>query len=370
MAIYRVITAMFKPGKARYEVRGRYLIRLIGQLLTLVRTYLISALGVAVFWILSLPLPFLLGPISACLIASLVGLDLRGQPLVNNAMRAILGVAVGATLSLPVVLSMGAMWPTLAMIPLMIAVIGAIGIPYFMRLWGFDFATSYYSAMPGGLQDMLLFGEEAGGDVRALSLIHATRVLVIVTILPFILSLAWDVDLSNPPGSPAASIPLEQLAFMIIAGGVGWQVAKRVGMFGASILGPLIVAALLAITGILQHRPPAEAIFAAQFFIGMTVGTKYAGVTGAEVRRDVAAALGFCVIILILALIFAEVAVFWGLAPHLEALLAFAPGGQAEMTVLALIVGADVAFVVAHHLLRIVAVILGAPIAARIFNRS
>ncbi|MEE4188943.1 MAG: AbrB family transcriptional regulator, partial [Roseobacter sp.] len=35
---------------------------------------------------------------------------------------------------------------------------------------------------------------------------------------------------------------------------------------------------------------------------------------------------------------------------------------------LALIVGADVAFVVAHHMLRIFVVILGAPIAARVFD--
>lgn len=80
-------------------------------------------------------------------------------------------------------------------------------MPYFQRLWGFDFATSYYSAMPGGLQDMLIFGEEAGGDVRALSLIHAPRFMVIVFALPFLLKWACDVDLSNPPGAPAASLP-------------------------------------------------------------------------------------------------------------------------------------------------------------------
>lgn len=56
------------------------------------------------------------------------------------------------------------------------------------------------------------------------------------------------------------------------------------------------------------------------------------------------------------------------IAPPLETLLAFAPGGQAEMTVLALIVGADMAFVIAHHVLRIFVVILGAPFAARVFR--
>ena len=49
-------------------------------------------------------------------------------------------------------------------------------------------------------------------------------------------------------------------------------------------------------------------------------------------------------------------------------LLAFAPGGQAELVVLALIVGADAAFVVAHHVLRMFVVILGAPLAAKLFS--
>jgi len=121
-------------------------------------------------------------------------------------------------------------------------------------------------------------------------------------------------------------------------------------------------------TGLLQHRPPAEAIWAAQFFIGMTVGVKYAGITLDEVRRDVLAALGFCVILGVLTVIFTEVIVAANLAPAMETLLAFAPGGQAELTVLAIIVGADLSFVIAHHMLRIFLVIMGAPIAARLFN--
>lgn len=331
-------------------------------------TYAVAAAGVAAFHLLALPLPWLLGPIVACLLAALTGMPLKGNKLINDAMRSILGVAVGATFTVTLLISMVDMWPTLLMIPLMIACIGALGIPYFQRVWGFDFATSYYSAMPGGLQDMLAFGEEAGGDVRALSLIHATRVMVIVVALPFILQGVWDADLSNPPGAPATSIAPSQLFLMVFCGLVGWRGAKALGMFGASILGPLILAAALALLGILQNRPPAEAIWMAQFFIGMTVGTKYVGVTMPEVRRDVTAALGFCVILLILTVIFAEAIHLMDLAPPLETLLAFAPGGQAEMTVLALIVGADMAFVIAHHVLRIFVVILGAPLAARVFN--
>ena len=331
-------------------------------------TMVIALLGVGAFDAIDLPLPWLLGPIFACLIAALVGVPLRGVKLVNDAMRGILGVAVGATITTALLATMAGMWATLILIPIMVACIAILGVPYFQRIWGFDFATSYYAAMPGGLQDMVLFGEEAGGDVRALSLIHATRVMVIVVALPFLLQWVWSADLNNPPGAPASSLPIGQMALMVFCGLVGWQVAKQVGLFGASILGPLILAAIFALAGVLEHRPPAEAIWAAQFFIGTSVGAHYAGVTGAEVRKDVAAAIGFCVILLVLTVIFAEVIHLMQLAPPMETILAFAPGGQAEMTVLALIVGADMAFVIAHHVLRIFVVILGAPLAARLLS--
>ena len=85
-----------------------------------------------------------------------------------------------------------------------------------------------------------------------------------------------------------------------------------------------------------------------------------------ELRRDVAAGVAFVVILAILAAIVTEIVVGAGLAPPIEGFLAFAPGGQAEMTVLAIIAGADLGFVVVHHLVRIMVVITGAPIAARL----
>ncbi|MEM6478586.1 MAG: AbrB family transcriptional regulator, partial [Pseudomonadota bacterium] len=332
----------------------------------IIYAFAVGLSGVAAFHFLDLPLPWLLGPITACLAAALAGVPMRGIKPVNEAMRTVLGVAVGATLTPAVIMTFPAMWPTLALIPLMVLAIGAVGLPYFMRVWRYDFPTAYYAAMPGGLQDMLVFGEEAGGNVRTLSLIHATRVLVIVVALPFLLKGIWDADLSNPPGLPAATIPPLELWIMVLCALVGWQGAKRIGLFGASILGPLILTACVTLAGLLHFRPPAEAIWAAQFFIGMTIGAKYSGITAAEVRRDIVAGLGFCLLLILLTVVFVEVIYQAGLAPGKETLLAFAPGGQAELTVLALIVGADVAFVVAHHVLRIFVVILGAPIAVRL----
>ncbi len=325
--------------------------------------------GVAAFHLLGLPLPWLLGPVASCLLAALLGVPLGGIKPVNAAMRTVLGVAAGATLTPAVLATFPSMWPTLILMPLFVLATGAIGVPYFRRLCGHDFPTAYYASMPGGLQDMVAFGEEAGGNVRALSLIHATRVLVIVVALPFLLKAIWDADLDRPPGVPVTSVASSELALMALSAGFGWWAARRVGLFGATILGPMIVAAAVTLAGFLDQRPPAEAIWAAQFFIGMTIGGNYNGITMSEIRKDILAGLGFCGLLILLTLAFVEAIYSFGLAPGMSALLAYAPGGQAELTVLALVVGADMAFVVAHHILRIIAVVMGAPLAARLLDR-
>lgn len=218
-------------------------------------TLALAAMGAALFVALGLPLPFLLGPMLACLIAALARAPLAGTGDFGIAMRTILGVAVGSSITPQVLAGLPDMAASLALVPVFIAVIACVGYPLFRRVFGFDHATAWYGAMPGGLQDMLVFGEEAGGDVRALSLIHATRVLVIVTVAPLVMTVFWQVDLSQPPGAPMSSIAPFELALMVFCGIAGWKLAERVNLFGASILGPMILTAALSLSGIITHRP-------------------------------------------------------------------------------------------------------------------
>ena len=328
-------------------------------------TLALAMAGTGIFIALGLPLPFLFGPMLACLIAALSGAKLKGMGQVSIAARTILGVAVGASITLEVVSRIPQMALSVALIPLYIVVIALIGVPYFRRM-GFDPVTAYYAAMPGGLQDMVIFGTEAGGDPRALSLIHATRVAIIVTVAPILLTTFYGVSLSGALGAPASTLPLFELAIMAVAALVGWKGAERIGLFGATILGPMIVTAILSLTGVIHSRPPAEAILAAQFFIGIGIGVNYVGVTLRELRRFVASGVFFVVILAIIAAVMTEILHLTGLARGVEGFLSFAPGGQAEMTMLAIIVGADLGFVGVHHLTRIVLVIMGAPIGARL----
>lgn len=329
-------------------------------------TFGIALLGAGGFALAGLPLPFLFGPMLFCLMAALAGVPLKGMGGVAKLARTILGVAVGASITPDMVGQIPLMLGSVALVPVYVAVIGAVGYPFFRRQ-GLDPATAWFAAMPGGLQDMVTFGQEAGGDARALALIHATRVLFVVTLAPILLSALYGASLTGAIGEPVHALPLHELWLMALAALVGWKGAERIGLFGATILGPMIVTAALSLTGFIHFRPPTEAILVAQLFIGIGVGVQYVGVTLRELRRFALSGIVFVVVLAIVAAAFTELVTLTGLAKPVEGFLAFAPGGQAEMTVMALATGADLGFVVLHHLVRILVVLLLAPLAGRHF---
>jgi membrane AbrB-like protein len=259
---------------------------------------------------------------------------------------------------------------SLALVPVYIVVIGLIGVPFFRRACGFDPVTAFYAAMPGGAADMTIFGQEAGANVRQLSLVHVTRLMVIMVVAPIILVNIYGVGLTHPVGPPASDLPVPEMLIMAVAALVGWKGGERICLFGAAILGPLLVSAVLSLAGILHLRPPREALLAAQFLIGMGIGVSYVGVTLRELRNTVTGGAAFVLILAALAGAVTELVTLTGLAPPVEGFLAFIPGGQAEMSMLALVSGADLSFVVVHHLTRILVVILGAPILFRLMRRA
>lgn len=330
-------------------------------------TLALAAAGALLFQLAGLPLPFLFGPMAATLVAALARVRLASMGPLSVAARSVIGVTVGTTITPALFAELPRVAGSVALIPFYVAAIGLVGVPFFRRVHGLDPVTAFYGAMPGGLQDMVSFGQEAGGNVRALSLIQATRVLILVAVAPPILRYVYDAHLGAQVGA-VGPVAWDQLALMAGAAVVGTLGGRRIGLFGAPILGPLILTSALSLTGLIDSRPPRDAILASQFFIGMSIGFYYMGLTLRELRDYVLSGVAFSIVLAVLTAIFAEIVTLIGLAPPLEAFLAFAPGGQAELTVLAIAVGADVTYIVPHHLIRVIIVIAGAPLAARLIG--
>ncbi len=333
-------------------------------------TLAIGLVGALIFRAVQLPLPWMLGSMGACLIAAVARAPVKSSKLLERPMRAVLGLAVGTSFTPDLAGRLGEMAVSLAFVAPFVVAIGLIGVPYFVKLAGFDRPTAFYAAMPGGFQDMLILGQEAGGDVRRMSLVHGSRVLVLVFALPFWLQWSGGLDItgvSRTAHKLVESTPRE-VAILIGCALVGWWLAKRLRVSGAAIIGPMFVTALGSVTGLIAVKMPVEILNLAQLILGAGVGCHFFGVTSRDFFGTVAYGLGFGVILLALTALFTvAVTHVTGLAEP-PVLLAFSPGGQAEMNLIALGLSIDVAYVALHHLLRLVLVIIGAQIVGRMLR--
>lgn len=343
------------------------MIKLPQKLPSLLLTLLIGIVGGISAEQLAVPLPWLLGPLATTAIASVAGLRTSSSKHVLAPARTFLGVAIGASFTPALLGRIDEMAFSLAFLPVYLAVLALIGFPFFHRICKFDKPTAYYSTMPGGLPDMIAFGAAAGADVRILSIVQATRAFAVVVILPLFLSLALSIEFSRGQsvGSHWADIPLQEEFLILTCAFGGWLIAAKLRVKGATIIGPMLAAAVMSMTGLISHRPPVEIMIIAQLVVGISIGCRYAGADRRVIIIAAAAAVGFCMLIFMLAAAFAGVISIFGDIDFLDTILAYAPGGQAEMTLLAIIVGADAAFVSLHHVCRVFIVVIGAPIAQR-----
>jgi uncharacterized protein len=316
-----------------------------------------------------MPLPFLLGPLAICLVLALAGATLAGPPSSwLNAVRTVLGVAAGASVSPALLHQLPQTLGSAALVPVFLVCAVVLGYPLFRWVAGFNAPTAFFATMPGGFAEMILFGSEKGGNIRALSLVHATRILTIVAATPFALAFFLDVELSVAPGVPMRAVPPGDLLIMLICAVVGYAVARRIRLFGAPILGPMILSAAASLSGLIENRPPSEALILAQFIIGISIGAHYVGVTVEELRRFVTASVVYSIVLGLLTVAFAEIVYRLGIAGRLDAVLAFAPGGQPEMVMLAIFAGADITFVIFHHVMRLIIILAGMPLFVRLLG--
>lgn len=346
--------------------RSRIAARIAGidrdRLIRILAAYVVASIGAVVFLWLKLPLPIFLGSLTACFIAAILDVKIVRPAAMSAPMRAVLGVAVGAAFTPALLSQIGAMAPTLFLIVPFSILLTAGGMAFFMRFAGYDAPTAFFASVPGGLTDMVSMGADAGASQRTITLIHATRIAFIVFAVPFVVSAMSGAQLGGRLPSivhiwemrPWDGVVLVALAF------AGWWIAERIGLAGAPLVGPMIASGLLHALGVTAAKVPFEVMVLAQLTLGILLGLQFRGLTLPEFRTTMVWALAFSVLLVVVSGIATVIVSALTGAPMLPVLLAFAPGGQTELNLLALVLNIDVAFVALHHLVRLAVVIIGA----------
>jgi membrane AbrB-like protein len=238
------------------------------------------------------------------------------------------------------------------------------------RRGGLARAEAYYSAIPGGLIESVQMGEEAGADVRVLITLQTLRLIGTIIAVPLIFLALTGHTVGSAAGTTmvGASVPLtlQDVGLMIAAGLIGAQAGKWLRLPGYIITGPLLCSAALHATGLMQAIPPGWLVSVTQVILGTGLGVRFVGMDRKVLIKcgKLAAANG--AFALVLAFVFAELVHIFAGEPLAAAFLAFAPGGLAEMSLVALSLNMSVIYVTAHHVLRIVLAVSFAKLGKRL----
>jgi membrane AbrB-like protein len=323
----------------------------------------IGAVGGTVFQLLSLPLAWMLGAMVATTIAAMTGAKVALPNSFRTVFASIIGVLLGSAFS-PGLVDQVSTFGGMFVVQLLFTLLSTtLGYQLHRRYGRLDRKTAYFSSTPGGLSEMTLVGEAMGADPRIVPLNHAVRILLVVMLIPFFFRYVEGLAVPTaPPAGPIGALAAGDAALLTACAVIGHLVAKRLRLPAYALIGPMMLSGAVHLLGWTTAKVPSPIVAAALCVIGTGVGCRFMQRLALAVMvRVIARAAVVAVAMLSLTVAVAAVASrIVGLSPY-SVFLSIAPGGLAEMSLIALALGTDTAFITIMHFLRVTTVMsLGA----------
>jgi membrane AbrB-like protein len=244
---------------------------------------------------------------------------------------------------------------------LFIPVAHAAGFTLFRRIGKLDPNTAWFASMPGGLIEAITMGEERGADLKMLNLLQFLRLIVCILAVPTLFMLVEGVAVGSASGARITStgtLDITDAIVLTICGILGLLVGRRIGLPAAIITGPILFSGAAHLAGLTDAVPPPWMISLTQLVVGLTLGIRFAGLSRREIRTCVALTILNVGALLVIATLFGLI-LSGIVGERVEAvILAFAPGGVVEMSLIAISLEISVIYVTIHHVARILLAVL------------
>lgn len=334
-------------------------------------TYALGAAGGGLALAAGMPLGMLFGSLLATALAAAFGLRLFGHPVAvpqkwRFVLVPVIGVAIGAHFP-PDFLDHAARWTiSLTALLLFVPLAHVLSFLLYRRLGRIDRRTAFFAAMPGGFIESLEMGEKAGATMPMLIMLQFLRLILCILFIPlgFALFSGQAVGSGSGVTMPGSDVPLglRDGAILLACAALGWWGAARLRMPAAVLAGPLALSALAHVIGLTEAAPPGWMVILTQGVMGTALGARFSGFERRQLVKALWLSVFSVVCVLGLAALFALLLAAPAGEPTPAVLLAFAPGGISEMSLVALSLQLAVVFVTLHHLIRIVLAVIVARI--------
>ena len=319
-----------------------------------------GGIGGGLAFVLGAPMPFLLGGIvgTAGFVLAYER-DGRKLPKLSRWLRLIFAAGIGAMIGSrfsPELLSLLPHFWISGPAIICFILIAHLGNYAIMRgLGGYEKKDAYFAGLPGGIIDSVILAEQAGADVRVVTAQHFIRIILVVFSIPL---LFWAVQ-GDAVGSLAGetlsggAYDITDVGLIILIAIVGLFGGRRLKLPVAHLMGPMLLALGLSISGVIEVDIPPWLQNLIQFMLGVSLGSQFSGMSRRLLTRGLS--MGVLSGVYMLALAIAIAALLSPLLPaEFEAIfVSFAAGGLAEMSLIALSLNFSPVVVALHHLLRI-----------------
>jgi hypothetical protein len=344
---------------------------MLARILTTVVALAIGAAGGTLFYFLHLPLPWTLGAITTASVVAIAGRPWLLKAPARNFVRPVVGVLAGSAFTAELLARIADWWPAILLLIVYALVMLFVGYVYFRVTARFDSTTAFFASAPGGLGELTLLGSALGGDMRRLVLVHLIRILTVIFAVP----VALQLYLGHPIGrtalgaSAGAALTLRDWIVLTLCGLVGYAISQRFRFPAGPMMFPLILSMIVHVTGFTQAAPPPWLVAVVQVVLGAVIGARLSGIRWRDTRQVLLVGTGWAAIMLVMAAVAAYFGAWLLDRPFEGVLLALAPGGMVEMSIITYALGIDVAFVVTCQITRILFVLLITPLVFRVIGK-
>ena len=314
---------------------------------------LLCALGGALFARLSIPLPWMIGPLAIMALCNFAGARLRAPYAGRQAGQVIIGAALGLYFTPAVAREVVSFWPLLLLAALLAIALGWVGGWILSRATGTDRTTAFFASVPGGAAEMAVLGERFGAKVDHVALAQSLRILIVVIVVPSALTYSGTHGAyALQPAAMAFDVPrLMLLLALAAAAGGGVKLMRLPNPF---MLGPLFAVIALTAAEIPFSSMPGGVSNAGQVLLGCALGSRFEQRFLRRMPRFVAGAVASILIAIALAGAAGMLLALASALPIPTVVLATAPGGIAEMCITAKVLQLGVPLVTAAHVTRVI----------------
>lgn len=334
-------------------------------------TFLLGSFGGVIAYAFSFPIPWLLGGLVAVFVGHKLNIKLaEPHKVFSRWIRVLIGVALGAS----VASSLNQFNPSIFLAILLsfvfVVILTTFGTWYFRRLEGFQTVDSFMSALPGGLSFLIALAGDLGDRFPKIALIHTVRIVVLVFSFSVMAMYLGVDDIQEVKGNPFSFVlhfDLLKILVLILCTGF---LADRVKVTGSHVIMGLILSAIFYKFGLIQQAMPELLITLAMIYLGALLGYELANSTPKGYFKLMSSSLVYTFVALVTALLISLVIGRFLHDDFLLYLLALAPGGIAEISLITLALGLDAGFVAIVHACRFVFILIAGPIGLNILIRK